>query len=111
MAELFDRQTTREGPGVYGLYCAETGKWYIGASKTMVRRIKDHYYFMRTWEGAMSQDYHRYGEESMPAYVLERIADLSTLDEREIFWFEKLKGDAWYNVQHPGRNRYWKLDA
>ena len=108
MAELFDRQTTKEGAGVYGLYCAATNKWYIGASKQMVRRIKDHYYFMRTWEGAMSADYHRHGEASIPAYILERIDDLSTLDAREVFYFDRLNGYKGYNTQYPGQNRHWK---
>lgn len=95
--------------GIYGIYCRATGKWYVGAGVDVERRIKYHFYAMKTWpnEKEMSRDAQRYGIKSMEAKILEVVSDQSELQAREAYWIERLGAMQGYNLQASGNNRFW----
>jgi len=94
--------------GVYGIHCLGTGKWYVGASANVFRRLKQHFYEMHYF-GALFEDAQRFGVQSMKAGVLEYVDDLPRLPEAEAYWIKKLDSLVnGYNHQDSGNNRHWK---
>lgn len=102
--------------GIYGIYCEETNRWYVGASVDMMRRMRDHFYEMRVHghrgeRGEMGDDFALYGESAFVGVVLEFV-EPSDLASRESFWAEQLEAvTRGYNEQAPGTNRHWGGDS
>jgi len=79
--------------GIYGLLNAVNGKWYIGQTRDMKHRKRDHLsYLVR---GANPNEhlqaaFHKYGESSFSFHVLELVSD-DMLDLRERTWIARYK--------------------
>lgn len=99
--------------GVYGLFCRPTQRWYIGASVDVHRRIKTHFYELKTFapfghKGQIGEDFLMYGATAFETIILEVVEDLNLLFERELYWANLAKAETHgYNLQAPGQNRHW----
>jgi group I intron endonuclease len=97
--------------GVYGIYCSETKKWYVGASSNIKYRIRALKSELRcefwTSKKGLHQDVHKYGFYSITFIILEK-CDLCELVEKEQYWINELDSiNNGYNTQASGKNRYW----
>jgi group I intron endonuclease len=99
--------------GVYGICCKKTGRWYVGASVDIERRIKNHYYELRIFgargdKGQMGLDFSKYGRNAFYDVIFEKVDNVNQLADRERAWAEKTNAITdGYNSQAPGINRYW----
>jgi group I intron endonuclease len=100
--------------GVYGIYCRATDRWYVGASIDVERRIKDHFYDMRTWgltgeRGEMGFDFVKHGLKAFSYTIFEQFSSTERLAERETYWADRKKACTdGYNRQAPSQNRHWR---
>ena len=106
------RELTRyEFGGIYQLKNTSTGDIYLGQAQNIFQRLNDH---RRNRNGhLLYRDSHlyraikKYGWSKFEISVIEKIDDLSILNEREIFWIEKLSPE--YNMRDGGDcARGWK---
>lgn len=86
--------------GIYLIKNLVNGKKYIGQSVDIQRRKKEHKYICSESNQSLKRAYNKYGYDNFSFEVLEE-CDKSLLDEREIFWIEKLKPE--YNRTRGGR--------
>ena len=95
-----------EAPGVYRIYCTESGMNYIGASNDMRYRVRQHLSEMKNTMGhAMYDDYHKFGADSIRVSCLETVSDLGLLPEKENLWAQKFPNR--YNKERAKNNRHW----
>ena len=97
--------------GVYGIYCSETKKWYIGASTNIKYRIRAHKSDLKCkfWKckKGLHQDVDKYGFTCIQFVILEQ-CEKQQLIEKEKYWIEYFDSiNNGYNTQASGRNRYW----
>ena len=98
--------------GVYGIYFKKTGKWYVGASKDIVYRLKQWRSELKTcgsWDcnKGMFKEVGANGFDSITFFILER-CKLSELKEKEQKWMNELNSISnGYNMQNSGNNRNW----
>lgn len=93
---------------VYGLYCHETKKWYIGASSNVLRRIREHL-------GALRRGNHQsIREDARKGYTfsVQILEVIEPLPEAEVKWdsYRRLEiREAWWiakkNSLRNGYNR------
>ena len=89
--------------GIYIVTNKKNGKFYIGQSKVAVGVRKVHHlvhlrrniHYCKDWQ----EDFNKYGEDAFEWDVLEEVNDLSKLDEREIYWIDKM------DAIHKGYNQ------
>lgn len=82
---------------VYGLYCHETKKWYIGASGNVVRRIREHMKALRRgYHSSIKEDSKKgYAFSVQILEVVERRPEETDWDHyvrlvvREAWWIKK----------------------
>lgn len=93
-------------PGIYLIECLASGQAYVGAAVNMRRRVKDHLAFTVIFKDyPMHQDYLAYGLDTFQVRVLEEVAELSNLHEKEREWYGIVQPT--YNTEPPKRNRFW----
>jgi len=108
--------------GIYGICCVVTNKWYVGASKDIVERLKYHFRDMRAdaelanhydnWDfryrGELGKDYWLHGESAFTCHVLAEVGDVKLFPRAEQFFILSLdaKTDG-YNSQLSGTHRSW----
>lgn len=82
---------------IYGLYCKETNKWYIGqTTTTMALRMGDHRHKMQAGNKCeLYVDMRRLGMEAFDLHIFERYIPKEQLNEYEIKYIEKY--DAFNN--------------
>ena len=82
-----------------GIYCYENiinKKKYIGQSQNIERRQKEHETLLKNgfWKGRENSHFkkavEKYGRENFIFYILEE-CEIKNLDEKEIYWINKLK--------------------
>ena len=105
--------------GIYGLCCKATGKWYVGASTQIEKRLKEHRKQLREAIKCklpiqqvnchrMGLDAAIYGLQTIQAVILEQVDDPALLNEREIYWAEQLDAvEGGYNQHVPFPDRRW----
>ncbi len=91
-----------EVSGVYGIFNADTGFVYIGASKTALRRCRSHTTALR-YGNHDSQKLQRDWNKNHSFYIviLSRVDNFHELEKAEAAWLEKFPFH--YNVFPPGR--------
>lgn len=98
--------------GIYKIVNAVTGKLYVGRSKNVFRRFKDHKYELRKNKHGnqyLQNAWNKYGEENFMWEVIE-LCSLDIISERESYWIKELNTldrERGYNIEERDlQNRY-----
>jgi group I intron endonuclease len=90
--------------GIYQLKCIVNNKIYIGQAQNILRRFNDH---RKNRNGhliyrdcVLYRAIKKYGWDKFEISVLERVDNFGLLNEREIFWIDKLNPE--YNMKDGG---------
>lgn len=78
--------------GIYGIYCASDGKWYVGQAKNIHRRNLDEKRELLAGcchNSHLQNAWNKYGQESFNWVVLTR-CPVEDLDQKEIEWIARL---------------------
>lgn len=94
--------------GIYIIKNLVNGKKYIGQSREIERRRKEHKYICSESNKSLKLAYKKYGIENFSFEILEECCE-SALDEREIFWIEKLNPE--YNRTKGGSGKYGNVTS
>ena len=89
----------REPSTIYAIRCIENGKVYIGRTKDLERRVREHLYELRRGlkncggrdDHGFQHDYDKYGESAFEVYVLESCVLPSDVEKRESFWIREYR--------------------
>ncbi len=96
-----------EKSGIYALHNNKSGKVYIGQTKDLSRREKDHFRELRKGthhNKYLQRAYKKYGESTFRFIVLERCS-VEELDEREKHWISQMRtmdAENGYNLEGGG---------
>lgn len=100
-------------PGIYKITCIENGKVYIGQSRNVIERIKDHKRRLanNTHDNKHLQNsWNKYSATKFKFEIIETCgASFEELNEREIYWmnvFDSLNKDVGFNIASGGGNGY-----
>lgn len=97
--------------GIYGIRCRPNGRWYVGASKNIYRRLNTHWSDLKCQindERLLYRDARKYGRDEFEFFILEECL-IDDLSHREQFWIDKLNSRvAGYNNQSSFPHRNWK---
>ena len=94
--------------GIYVCRNKKNGKCYVGQSQVAIGARKVHHlthlrrniHYNRIWQ----EDFNKYGEDAFEWDVLEEVKNLEQLDEKEIYWINKLKTvENGYNQSFGGK--------
>ena len=103
-----------EFSGIYQLLNLSNGKRYVGQAQNIANRIREHRR-KRNGQSGTNRLYNavkKYGWACFSWSVLERVDDLSRLDEREKFWIDALEvcdESKGYNIcAEPHTTRGWQ---
>lgn len=96
-------------PGVYKIHFSPTDKSYIGASKSIKKRIRGHLSEINGGIHSMSRDIKEFGRDGISVEVLESTESLDELPDLENRWINKYpSSDLYNNDNSPGkRHRSW----
>ena len=86
--------------GIYKVTNKINKKSYIGQSKNIEQRLKDHKLVCRERNVLLKRALKKYGVENFDYEIIEE-CKLNELDEREIYWINKLKPE--YNLDTGGK--------
>ena len=86
--------------GIYKVTNMVNGKSYIGQSKNIEQRFKDHKLICRERNIPLKRALQKYGYENFKYEILEE-CELSNLDDREMFWINEIKPE--YNLDSGGK--------
>ena len=92
--------------GVYGIHCLANGKWYVGESKNVKRRVQCYIRIKKDGKQRLIfSALNKYGVCAFVCYVLER-CPVSELKSKEVFWGCKLASVSpyGYNLKIGGTN-------
>jgi group I intron endonuclease len=100
-------------PGIYCIVNDKNGNKYVGQSKYLGKRKRDHFQLLRAGKHNnlhLQRAYNYYGSQFFSFYVLEiTFRDYSNLNDREQFWINELKPE--YNmvmdVETPPEKKDW----
>lgn len=92
--------------GIYIITNLVNGKTYIGKSNNIKRRFSEHRNLNKESNKSLLFAYKKYGIENFSFDVLE-ICDISELNEREMFWIEKLNPE--YNRTRGGDGNFGRI--
>lgn len=111
---------SKENLLLQGVYCIKnkvTGRLYVGSTTTTFRRRRaDHSSYLRrkvAKNKRLELDYHSLGNDSFEFIILEIVADLTIIREREQHFINVNKGNL-YNISESatkatlGRKKTWK---
>lgn len=87
---------------IYAIRCKENGKVYVGRTKDVALRMRNHfsemargrkgYYENRVWhKSEFQKDYEKYGESGFEVYVLETNVPYPDSIARELYWINEYK--------------------
>lgn len=99
-----------EGPGIYMLLNIINNKCYIGSSKNVSKRIKDHYRELKNnthCNNHLQSAYNKYGASKFVHIKLESVENIEDLIDREIYWIklkDSLNAENGYNLGIPAKN-------
>ena len=97
-----------ESPGVYAIHCHGMGMIYVGASRNLQQRVRQHLSNIATGLHAMSSDFERYGPESISTEILEQTNDESQLRALEEKHLAQYVIQDLYNTEEVAkRHRNW----
>ena len=88
---------------VYKIECVFTGRFYIGSTSDLKRRLYEHFGELKRnkhHSNKMQDDFNKYGENAFIVTVLEK-CDLENRRAREQYWIDTLNPvDNGYNQSH-----------
>ncbi len=93
--------------GIYGITNAVNGKVYVGSSKSISRRWKEHRKMLRGnihHSSHLQYSWNKYGEENFTFEVIEEVEDVERIFEREAHWiieWNTLDAKYGYNMCLP----------
>lgn len=94
--------------GIYGIHNTENGKWYVGQTVRIQKRINTHLWMLRNGQHRNEQlqdDWNRFGEHAFMWTVLET-CDSEMLDQREVYWIAHKKAfEQGYNQTVGGHGQ------
>jgi len=93
--------------GVYAIEYGATGKQYVGGSKNMQNRVRQHLSEIKSGIHGMSEDYETHGHHTLAARCLEVVQDEASLPAIEKKWIESYSADDLYNSDPGKRHRSW----
>ena len=96
--------TPKHSKGVYFIYCAASGKGYIGSSLEVKKRISKHKSMLKNdWHenSYLQASYNKYGIQSFCFVQLEECEDVVV---RENFYIDSLDKSLLFNLQYPANN-------
>lgn len=122
--------TKKDTCGIYGIWCRENGKWYVGGSVGVHKRVKTHRSHVRCVIKAMegrrpgrktdrfdpdierryplAADIKRFGWDAFEASLLEEVPNAADLQERERYWIDALDAkENGYNKSASGGHWRW----
>jgi excinuclease UvrABC nuclease subunit len=85
--------------GVYVIVNSVNNHKYVGQSKNLLKRMRDHFHVLdhgRHPNSYLQNAYNLHGRQSFVFVVLEYIPDLVELNDREQYWIEHLRPE--YNI-------------
>ncbi len=85
--------------GIYKITNKVNNKMYVGQSRNIEQRLKDHKLVCRERNVLLKRALKKYGVENFNYEIIEE-CELNKLDEREIYWISKLKPE--YNLDSGG---------
>lgn len=97
--------------GIYIILNLQSGRHYVGSASLMTSRFSAHRSYLRKGRHAnckLQRAWDKYGAESFRFDVVERVADIKLLAEREQFWMDQTL--PFYNILRTARsNRGYKM--
>lgn len=90
--------------GIYRIINIVNGKFYIGSSKNLEKRKKEHFRELKANKHAnakLQHAYNKYGKDSFKFEILEHVVDVSSLLNTEQKWLDKFKTydrEVGYNI-------------
>jgi len=96
-----------ELPGIYAIHYGATGKSYIGASKNVQLRMKQHLSTINSGIHSMSDDFSIYGPSTISVEMLEQVDDEKSLPSKEAECAAQYTNDDLYNAETAKRHRDW----
>lgn len=96
--------------GIYGIFCVETGKIYVGQSVDMRARLAGHLCLLthkKHFNSYLQRAFSKYGRQFFEYRVLELVS-ANMLDVRELAWAEYYKATDsahGFNLDIPGESR------
>lgn len=99
---------------IYKIKCLANGKVYIGQSKNIDKRWKEHRYELNRGihhSIHLQRAWSKYGEDRFEFEIIETCSDQNTADERERYWIEEYDStnkNKGFNLESGG-NRFKKL--
>lgn len=93
---------------IYLITNSVTGKYYVGATCNLRRRLSEHKSDLRLNKSKnerLQSDYNKYGESSFKMEILEIIDDYNKVAERESYYISQYDScDNGYNMTYGGEN-------
>lgn len=100
-------QVTIDKPGVYAIVNLENGKHYIGSTRSLKKRSKEHAYDLsseRHSSRILQNAWNKYGADAFRFDIIEVVEDVKeVLLEREQFWIDQTI--PYYNVARKAHSR------
>jgi group I intron endonuclease len=101
-------------PGIYRITCLVNGKSYIGQARSIATRVSAHRKSRNSRPSGKSILYRSMRKHGLSAFVVdvvERVDDLSSLNDRERFWIDRcgsLTPGGYNIVKDPDNRGGWK---
>lgn len=98
-----------------GIYCIKNianNKCYIGSSKNIKKRLKEHWYALERKVHKnlhLQAAYNKYGSESFIFIGLEEVEDTELLIDVENWWLSNLEWDELYNIRPDASSSKGKI--
>lgn len=99
--------------GIYRITCTVTGKFYIGSAKSLRRRYRDHFSYLRRnahMNSKLQRAWNKHGGDTFHFEVLEFVLLPELLIPREQYWIDKLQAvEKGFNLSPTADSRLgWK---
>ena len=87
-------------PGIYAIVNKTNNHLYIGQSHDLLKRKREHFKSLKNNKHSnayLQNSYNLYGKDNFGFFVIEYVARLQDLNDREQYWIERLMPD--YNIR------------